>query len=472
VVLDEPNANLDAEGELALSNTIDALKERRVTLVMVGHRSSLMARLDKLASNGAEEVVNGLSASVHVVNAESTDVLNVQGGLGNDTFDLSDLTASGPSLALDGGDGTDTLLIKGSSSGDSVSLSALGGGVVELVRDGAAIDSVSLTSVENVVLRGQGGDDVLTATNGFPTGVALTIDGGGGNDTLVGSDQADTLLGGSGNDTVTGGRGNDVAQLGSGNDTFIWNPGDGSDTVDGQGGSDTLQFNGSNIGEKISISDNGGHAILTRDVAAITMDLNGVETLNVSSLGGSDQLTVNDLSHTDVRQVNLNLGAAAGGPDGAADLVTVAGTDQNDSVKLASNGDGIGITGLHAAVTVNNGELIDTINVQGGAGNDRIDASAVAAGGPTLVLDGGAGNDVLIGGAGANIFVNGETVVGFDVAQDQLDLRGVAAGQTADWVMAHAHDEHGNVVFDFGSAEITLVGESVAQLHPSDFILG
>ena len=49
VVLDEPNANLDAEGELALASTLKTLKQRGITVVMVGHRSSLMVQLDKLA---------------------------------------------------------------------------------------------------------------------------------------------------------------------------------------------------------------------------------------------------------------------------------------------------------------------------------------------------------------------------------------------------------------------------------------
>ena len=49
VVLDEPNANLDAEGELALINTIKALKKRGTTLVMAGLRPGLMAQLDQLA---------------------------------------------------------------------------------------------------------------------------------------------------------------------------------------------------------------------------------------------------------------------------------------------------------------------------------------------------------------------------------------------------------------------------------------
>ena len=70
------------------------------------------------------------------------------------------------------------------------------------------------------------------------------MDGGAGNDTVVGSQGADVLFGGDGNDTVTGGRDSDVAFLGAGNDRFNWNPGDGSDTVEGQDGTDTLAFSG------------------------------------------------------------------------------------------------------------------------------------------------------------------------------------------------------------------------------------
>jgi PrtD family type I secretion system ABC transporter len=58
IVLDEPNANLDSAGEVALINALVELKERRVTVIMVTHSSTLMAALDKLAllKNGTLEM--------------------------------------------------------------------------------------------------------------------------------------------------------------------------------------------------------------------------------------------------------------------------------------------------------------------------------------------------------------------------------------------------------------------------------
>ena len=57
VVLDEPNANLDAEGEAALGRTLADLKRSGVTVILVGHQTHLMSQLDKLLvlNNGAVE---------------------------------------------------------------------------------------------------------------------------------------------------------------------------------------------------------------------------------------------------------------------------------------------------------------------------------------------------------------------------------------------------------------------------------
>jgi PrtD family type I secretion system ABC transporter len=49
VVLDEPDAHLDAEGEEALKAALRELKARGATVVVVGHRAGLMAQLDRIA---------------------------------------------------------------------------------------------------------------------------------------------------------------------------------------------------------------------------------------------------------------------------------------------------------------------------------------------------------------------------------------------------------------------------------------
>ncbi|KAK1548172.1 hypothetical protein Q3G72_001758 [Acer saccharum] len=48
VVLDEPNANLDAEGEAALMGALTALKERGATIILISHKPSAFAQADKL----------------------------------------------------------------------------------------------------------------------------------------------------------------------------------------------------------------------------------------------------------------------------------------------------------------------------------------------------------------------------------------------------------------------------------------
>jgi ABC-type protease/lipase transport system fused ATPase/permease subunit len=59
LILDEPNANLDEEGDEALCAALAELKSRGVTVVLVGHRRRVMNHLDKLAvlRNGAIEAI-------------------------------------------------------------------------------------------------------------------------------------------------------------------------------------------------------------------------------------------------------------------------------------------------------------------------------------------------------------------------------------------------------------------------------
>ena len=153
-------------------------------------------------------------------------------------------------------------------------------------------------------LFGGNGNDMLTGGAG-----ADQLFGGNGNDTLNGGDGNDILFGGNGNDTVVGGKGADTAFLGNGNDTFIWNPGDGSDVVEGQAGFDTLVFNGANVNENINISANGSGSADARR----RQRHHGSERRRAHPVRGvgrhADNITINDLTGTDVKQVAIDLGA-------------------------------------------------------------------------------------------------------------------------------------------------------------------
>jgi ATP-binding cassette subfamily C exporter for protease/lipase len=48
IVLDEPNASLDEAGERALLQTLLGLKARGATLVVMTHRTSVLAAIDKI----------------------------------------------------------------------------------------------------------------------------------------------------------------------------------------------------------------------------------------------------------------------------------------------------------------------------------------------------------------------------------------------------------------------------------------
>src|SRR5262249_50764924 len=142
--------------------------------------------------------------------------------------------------------------------------------------------------------------------------------------------------GGDGDDFILGFRGNDTLVGGDGNDTFEWDQDDGSDTAEGQGGHDTLLFNASNEAENFDISANGNRVLFLRTVANtpnVTMDLNGVEQVDLSARGGADTIVVNDLSATDLTELNLDLDGALGTGvgDGARDSVTINGTAGDDA---------------------------------------------------------------------------------------------------------------------------------------------
>ncbi|MGC1693399.1 MAG: calcium-binding protein, partial [Pseudolabrys sp.] len=264
------------------------------------------------------------------------------------------------------------LSVTGDNGGDAITVSDPAGQI--LIKDGnnetvsVQGDQPTLTNTTKIDVFGGNGNDTISLANVVPVPGQATLPtarlfGGNGNDTLIGSAGTDILDGGTGNDTVVGGKGGDTASLGAGNDTFVWNNGDGSDVVEGQAGFDTLVFNGNvdpAIAEQIKIfadvNDNG-RATLFRTQGAITMDLNSVERIELNdALGGTDNITINDLTGTDVKQVAIDLGAGTvGGGDGQADTVSINATNGHE-ITVADNNGVVTVSGLASTVTIANFE--------------------------------------------------------------------------------------------------------------------
>jgi Ca2+-binding RTX toxin-like protein len=363
----------------------------------------------------------------------------------------------------EGGDGTDVTEVNGGNGSEQFTATA-NGTRVRFDRVNPAPFSIDIGTTENLVLNANGGDDSFSATGNLAALIAITVDGGTGNDTLSGSNGADTLRGGDGNDTVDGQQGNDVAFLEAGDDTFQWDPGDGSDTVEGQDGVDTMLFNGNGANENFDVSPNGARVRFTRNVGNIVMDTSGVERIDLNAGDGTDNLVVNDMTGTDLTEIHTDLAAVAGGAgDGQPDSVVVNATNGNDVAVVAGQNGDLQVADLATAVSVTHADPgIDRLTVNTLDGDDVVDASGVAAGSMLLTLDGGRGDDVLVGGNGDDVLLGGE---GDDVllggpGTDTLDggpgdnilIQGenVTNGQVAgsEWLASHAHVADGTSVIE------------------------
>ncbi len=329
---------------------------------------------DKIAVGGAngEADVTGAGPAVHVTGGEpALDTLAVNGLAGNDDITVDPAAGTAIGVVVDGGADNDTVTTNGTRGDDTIGIAADGALVHVTDAAGGSYSAIA----ENLHVNGLAGDDHITAGSGLASLTHLTLDGGPGRDTITGGDGADILIGGPGRDLVNGGRGNDVAFLGEGNDTFVWNPGDGSDIVEGQEGNDTMRFTGANVSENVDLSANGSRLRFFRDVANITMDVDGVENVAFDALGAADTVTVNDLTGTAVRNVAIDLASPAGSGtgDGANDHVVVNGTNGDDTVRVHDKDGIVKVHGLSAAVTIAGAEFAnDRLDINTLAGVDRV----------------------------------------------------------------------------------------------------
>ena len=188
---------------------------------------------DLITGGDGNDKLNGAGGDDRVVGDRGTDTLS--GGDGNDAL----VWNNGDGSDVSNGDaGFDVVEINGSpTAGDAFTVRPNGAR--------AAIDRTNLVpftvdfTAEALTVNGEGGDDQLTVSPGLP-GLLVTADGGSGNDSLTGAEEADSLVGGAGNDTLTGGGGSDLLDGQEGDDRLFARDGHG-DLVRGGTGNDSAQ---------------------------------------------------------------------------------------------------------------------------------------------------------------------------------------------------------------------------------------
>jgi Ca2+-binding RTX toxin-like protein len=176
---------------------------------------------------------------------------------------------------------------------------------------------------------------------------------------------------------VDGGRGNDVLVGGNGDDFFFWNTGDGSDTVEGGPGSDELEFDGSIAAETITITPDGSGGSgfeLARDAGAVHLVVHDTESLSVLTKDGADDVVTTPLVET-AQHIEDGFGTL----DGLADVLRV----DAGGLCVTRQGDTFEVEGYQPISFANFPDV-----VLDGAGKEA--------------LDGGAGTDAIDGRSGGD----------------------------------------------------------------------
>lgn len=268
--------------------------------------------------------------------------------------------------------------------------------VITQTSIGTLLPTALILDAGDTIVGGEG-DDTLTGSSGddFINGQGgndLAF-GGAGNDFMLGGAGNDTLDGQQGNDTLNGQAGNDVLLGGDNDDTFVLDAnGGGVDSANGGLGLNQVQVVGTNLADTLTVGSTGSVLSISNGVGTISASAN-IQNVLIDVRGGNDTVTVNNIATVGFLVLNIQ------GGDG--NDVLNASTAGSGAVRLRLTGDG----GNDTLTGSNGGD-----SLEGGAGNDVLAGlggnDSINGGTGDDNIGGGNGNDTLIGGDG-NDSING-----------------------------------------------------------------
>lgn len=237
------------------------------------------------AGEGADLVRSGGGSDT--VNLSSSDVFT-SGFSARNTFTEDRISLEGMtrySSVIDGGEDADTLNLTDGNNGDAFflhdSYSDLHQSLIA-VDDGLGKESVARVISLETINAGEGNDIIdLTSLTFTMAGVAVTINGEEGDDTLWAAEGNDTLNGGAGNDTLFGGAGNDTLTGGTGGDIFEFVSFETvqNKTITDMSSEDTLKFYMNSGDDYLYASDFSSSGTLSWGNVNISFDGNSVTSL-------------------------------------------------------------------------------------------------------------------------------------------------------------------------------------------------
>lgn len=185
----------------------------------------------------------------------------------------------------------------------------------------------------------------------------------------------------------------------------VESPFGGNQAFFGSAGFDTFTAQADPAGANaVTISQTPDGKVFLDDGAGNTISLDGFEELDINLGSSNDNITVGDLSNTDIADSTVRIDLGGGNDTADATAANrrhvIDGGDGDDTITGSSRGDDL--NGDAGNDTLNG--LAGEDNINGGAGNDIInggaDGDTITGGIGNDIIDGGTGNDEMSGGAG------------------------------------------------------------------------